>query len=363
MKIEDIKKAYDSVSANDDLKAKVFSRLESETEDVSQSVLPQHYDAETEEDIPKMEIEMSHIQRKKGGGSRLAATAFFAAAMIALVFVIRKTTFDVEIVTPPADVTETTVSEVVEIPENTALVTLRVVDENGVPVKNKRIDYLPITFITQDGSTPERGFRDSYVFDMENFDKGGTIPVTYGRDMELLIPYGDYYFNVSTSMPNVEYDMFMLEFSHLITFMDDGGGFSQVVNVDENTEEIVLTDWGGNNPYNEYNYPKLGVILQDAMGVPLPGYTVILKPTDGVMMEGYSDKYGGYVLTVTDENGEAFWRNTPISGEYEVIAYKEELHLADESILNPFVFDGDNTFSYVPNDTGIIYEKTFRMAE
>ena len=363
MKIEDIKKAYDSVSANDDLKAKVFSRLESETENVSQSVLPQLY-AETEEDIPKMEIEMSHIQRKKGGGSRLAATAFFAAAMIALVFVIRKTTFDVEIVTPPAEVTETTVSEVVEIPENTALVTLRLVDENGIPVKNMRIDYLPAILIKEEDSQWDSSWHGlSFAVDMENFDKRETIPLTYGRDIELLIPYGDYIFNISDAMPNAEYFMQVTEQVGMIAMYGETRSSTQFVKVDESTEEIVLTEWGGNKEYEGNLYPKLIVTLQDAMGVPLPDYTVILKPTDGVMMEGYNDKYGGYVLTVTDENGEAFWRNTPISGEYEVIAYKEELHTADEPILEPFVFDGDNTFSYVPNDTVIIDEKTFRMAE
>lgn len=362
MKIEDIKKAYDSVSANDDLKAKVFSRLESEMEDVSQSVLPQHY-AETEEDIPKMEIEMSHIQRKKGG-SRLTATALLAAAMIAMVFVVGNTIFNVDIVNPPAEVTETTVSEVVDIPENTALVTLKVVDENGEPVKNMRIDYLPVIVTMQD--TDWEGWSNvSYTFDMENFDKGGTIPITYGRDVELLIPYGDYCFSTSDAMPNAEYDMLVIEqFGKTISFMgrSGSGSSSHLITVDENTEEIVLIGWSINDSY-KYNYPKLGVILQDANGDPLPGYTVILKPTDGIMMEGYNDKYGGYVLTVTDENGEAFWRNNPISGEYEVIAYKEELHTADEPILEPFVFDGDNTFSYVYKDTVIINEKTFKMAE
>ena len=365
MKIEDIKKAYDSVSANDELKEKVFARLETETEDVLQSVFPQHY-AETEEDIPKMEIEMSHIQRRKGGVSKLTATALLTAAMVAFVF-IRKTTFDVEIVTPPAEVTETTLSEVVDIPENTALVTLKVVDENGVPVKNKRVDYLPaiITKVTKaEDSQWDSGWSGvSYTFDLENFDKGGTIPITYGKDMELLIPYGDYCFSVSDGLPNAEYDMVMIElFGKTISIIGSSGTYSQLVTVDENTKEIVLTNGGGNDPY-KFNYPKLGVILQDSNGNPMPGYTVILKPTDGVMMEGYNDKYGGYVLTVTDENGEAFWRNTPFSGEYEVIAYKEELHTADEPILEPFVFDGDNTFSYVPNDTVIIDEKIFKMAE
>lgn len=337
MKINDIKKAYDSVSANGELKEKVFSRLDVETEDVPQE-------------------ETSLIEIKKGGEARLRITSFVAAAaMIATVFVISKVVFNVDVIDDP-EVTETT-SEVVEIPENTALVTLRVVDENDVPVKNMRVDYLPV-IVTE--KTEQNHF--GYIFDMDNFDKGGIIPITYGRDEELLIPYGDYCFNVSDALPNVEYDMFYIEYFNLISYVDVNGSSGRFITVDENTEEIVLTLWGGNHPY-EYNYPKLGVILQDSQGNPLPDYTVILKPKDGIMQEGYTDEYGGYVLTRTDETGEAFWRNTPISGEYEVIAYKEELHPADEPILEPFVFDGDNTFSYVYKDTVFINDKVFKMAE
>ena len=341
MKIEDIKMAYDSVSSTAELKEKVFSRLDTETEDFSQTGA-------------------SHIKLKKGGGSKFTAASFaVAAAVITLVLVINKTVFDADIAKLPA-VTETAFNAA-EIPENTALVTLRLVDENGVPVKNMRVDYLPVV-IKQEDSAWEGWSGALYTFDIENFDKGGTIPMTYGRDEKLLIPYGDYRFAVSNAMPNAEYNMPVIEQTNILSFMDGSGAGSQLVTVDENTEEIVLTEWGGNDPYKN-SYPKLGVILQDANGAPLPGYTVILKPADGVMQEGYSDIYGGYVLTVTDENGEAFWRNIPISGEYEVIAYREELHTADEPVVEPFVFDGDNTFIYVYTDAVLIYEKIFKMAE
>ena len=102
MKIDDIKKAFDSVSANGELKEKVFSRLDAETEDFSRT-------------------ETSHIELKKGGGTRFTAAAFIAAAaMIAMVLVVNKTVFDADIAKPPEDVTETA-SGVVEIPEDTAL--------------------------------------------------------------------------------------------------------------------------------------------------------------------------------------------------------------------------------------------------
>lgn len=335
MKIDDIKKAYDSVSANGELKEKVFSRFDYENEDISRT-------------------ETSHIEIKRGGMFRITSFAA-AAAMIAAVFVIGRVFFNLDDVVDPFDGTETT-AELVDMPE--ALVTLRVVDENGVPVKNMRIDYLPV-IITEKTEQNYAGC----IIDINNLDKGGTVPITYGRDETLLIPYGDYCFNVSNAMPNAEYDMFSIEESNVICFVGETGGSSgHLVTVDEYTEEIVLTAYGGNHPY-QFNYPKLGVILQDAQGEPLPDYTVILKPRDGIMQEGYSDKYGGYVLTRTNEEGEAFWRGDPISGEYEVIAYREELHTADAPILEPFVFDGDNSFSYVYKDTVFINHKTFKMAE
>ena len=76
MKIKDIKKAYDSVSANDELKEKVFSRLETGTDDAPQTGI-------------------SHIELKKGGGSWLTVTTFCAAAaMIAIVIVLSNAVFN-----------------------------------------------------------------------------------------------------------------------------------------------------------------------------------------------------------------------------------------------------------------------------
>ena len=354
MKINDIKKAYDSVSANGELKEKVFSRLDTETEDVPQE-------------------ETSLIEIRKGGEARLRIASFVAAAaMIAMALIIGKLVFNVDISTNlPGDESEIT-SETVEIPENTALVTLKVLDENGVPAKSWRIDYLPV--IVTETKQEENDMNDMWddwdgfvittKYDMENMDKAGTIPMTYGRDIELLIPYGDYQFNITTAMANSEYEISSYpSTSDSILYRNGSGGSAQLITVDENTEEIVLTIWEGSKPYSYGSYPKLGVILQDAQGNPLPDYTVILKPKDGIMQEGYTDEYGGYVLSITDETGEAFWRGYPISGEYEVIAYKEELHPADEPILEPFIFDGDNTFSYVYKDTVFINDKVFKMAE
>lgn len=343
MKINDIKKAYDSVSANGELKEKVFSRLYAETEDIPQT-----------ETFP--------IEIRKGGETRLRITSFVAAAaMIAMALIIGKLVFNVDISTNlPGDETESS-SETVEIPEDTVLVTLRVVDqETGEPVKNIRIDYLPMIFTYE--KNPEYPDWDTMYtnFDMENIEKAGTIPMTYGEDIELRIAYGDYNFYMSTALPNSQYRMLETTDGQATIAYTDGLPHHNSVWVDENTTEIVLSYY--NSEYR-YNPSALGVILRGANGEIMSDYTVILKPKDGKIQAGYTDEYGGYVLTRTDENGEAFWRYAPIEGEYEIIAYKEKLHPISEPIQEPFVFGDDNTIKYTQNDNVYIYEKTFKQAE
>ena len=343
MKINDIKEAYESVSANGELKEKVFSRLCAETEDFPLT-----------ETFP--------IEVRKGGETRLRMASFVAAAaMIAMALIIGKLVFNVDISDNlPGDETETN-SETVEIAENTALVTLRIVDqETGEPVKNVRIDYLPMIF-TEEENPEFPDWNTVYTnFDMENIEKAGTIPMTYGEDIELRIAYGDYNFYMSTALPNSQYRMIDLGDQATIMYTD-GSLQHNSVWVDENTTEIVLSYY---NSQDQYTSPKLGVILRGANGEIMSDYTVILKPKDGVIQAGYSDEYGGYVLTRTNENGEAFWRGgMPIEGEYEVIAYKEKLHPISEPIQEPYVFGDDNTIKYTQNDNVSIYEKTFKQAE
>lgn len=344
MKINDIKKAYDSVSANGELKEKVFSRLDTETEDIPLT-----------ETFP--------IEIRKGGETRFRLASFVAAAaMIAMALIIGKVVFNVDISDNlPGDETETS-SETVEIPENTALVTLRILDqETGEPVKNVRIDYLPVIFTYE--KNPEYPDWDTMYtnFDMENIENSGTIPMTYGEDIELRIAYGDYEFYMSTALPNSQYRMFEMTDGQAAIMFSDGLPYHNSVRVDENTTEIVLSYY---NSDFQYNPSTLGVILRGANGEVLPDeYTVILKPKDGKIQAGYTDEYGGYVLTRTDENGEAFWRNTPIEGEYEIIAYKEKLHPISEPIQEPFIFGDDNTIIYTKNDNVYIYEKTFKQAK
>ncbi len=347
MKINDIKKAYESVSANGELKEKVFSRLDAETEDIPLT-----------ETFP--------IEIRKGGETRLRITSFVAAAaMIAMALIIGKLVFNVDISTHlPGDETDTN-SETVEIPENTALVTLRILDqETGEPVKNVRIDYLPMIF-TDEEIPGLSDWNTSYTdFDMENIEKAGTIPMTYGEDIELMIAYGDYEFYMSTALPNSQYRMHDYGGQAAIMYTDGNTMWHNRVRVDENTTEIVLSCFDPEDEY-QYNYPKLGVILRGAGGEVLPDeYTVILKPKDGLIHTGFTDEYGGYVLTRTNENGEAFWRGgLPIEGEYEIIAYKEKLHPISEPIQEPFVFGDDNTIKYTQNNNVSIYEKTFKQAE
>ena len=345
MKIDDIKKAFDSVSANGELKEKVFSRLDRELDT---------------EDIPQTET--FQIKPKKGGGSRFPITAFCtAAAVIATVLILSRAVFNVDVIDDP-ETTET--SAVEKLPENTAHVTLKVVNEKGEPVKNVRIDYLPIVITVDEPMFENSDWATMYTsFDMENIDKAGTIPMTYGKDIELDIAYGEYTFYMSDALPNSQYRMFDMVDSAMIAHT---GGYNAMskndVGVDENTTEITLTCFDPAEQ-DKQNIPKLCVILRDAEGMTLSDYTVILKPKDGIIQSGYTDEYGGYVLSRTDEYGRAYWRGLPVEGEYEVIAYKEELHPISEPIKEPFVFGEDNTVIYKQNNTVSTYEKTFKQSE
>lgn len=352
MKISEIKKAYDTVSTDEKLKEKIFSKLEAE---------------ETEETDFPIILETSQIKLEKKGGLKKAVTALCAAAAVFAAVIVGRAAFDrdPDIYRDPPAVSGTETPEITEIPPDTALVKVKVVDWNdGTFIKNMRVDYVPIIY-NENSDSP----LNQYYADKENMDRAGTIPMTYERSTEVLIPYGDYVFITSNALPNAE--LFIDTYAKLgsghleyFGFSDSVGTAHNVITVDENTTEIVLSESKQTSVYNSiYQYSKVGITLQDADGNPLPDYTVILQPADGVMAEGYSDEYGGYVLTRTNEKGEAFWRSqAPVEGDYIVIAYKEELHPISEPILEPFVFDGDNTFSYTYRETVFITDKTFKEA-
>lgn len=352
MKISEIKKAYDTVSADERLKEKIFSQLETE---------------ETEVPIP---LETSQINLKKGGGFKKTVTALCAAAAVFAAVIIGRIALDRDIIQddPPAvsGSEVTSAPEITEIPPNTAVVRVKVVDrQDGTFIKNLRVDYLPVIITEEENINPD-WYDVKTTFDMEKMDRAGTIPMTYERSTEVLIPYGDYLFVVSNALPNAEtrIDRYTHENEeHENLYIYDGSSSVQtLVTIDESTTEIVLTSSKRDAEYNSSSmYSKVGITLQDANGDPLPDYTVILQPADGKMAGGYNDKYGGYVLTRTNAKGEAFWRSQyPVEGDYIVIAYREELHPISEPILEPFVFDGDNTFSYTYRETVFITDKTFK---
>lgn len=353
MKISEIKKAYDTVHADEKLKERIFSRLEAE---------------ETEILLP---TETSRIELKKGGSYKKVITALCTAAAVFAAVVIGRTALvpDNDIYRDPPAVSGTDTAEITEIPPDTALVKIKVVDWNdGTFIKNLRVDYVPVIVTEEENISPD-WYDVKTSFDMDNMDRAGTIPMTYEKSTEALIPYGDYNFYVSAALPNAEthierYTTNENEEHEYFHIFGDAAFSQKTVTVDENTTEIVLTDSKENAVYNCTSYySKVGITLLDADGSPLPDYTVILQPADGIMAEGYSDEYGGYVLTRTNEKGEAFWRSqAPVEGDYIVIAYKEELHPISEPILEPFVFDGNNTFSYTYKKTVLITDKTFKEA-
>jgi hypothetical protein len=137
------------------------------------------------------------------------------------------------------------------------------------------------------------------------------------------------------------------------------------VTVDENTEEITLV-WEYPTPaeLNKSDDSAFAITLNDKNGKPLEGYYVILTPLTGTVSyqypDGYSGDFGGYVLSLTDENGRAYWAN-PIKGCYTFTAYKDELSSIDDSHENMFTFPYDVIIT-VDEDSGGD-EMIFRMSD
>lgn len=369
MKSGDIKNAYEAVKTDAYIKEKILLRAEEAYEN----------------NIPVSENgKTSHTKIKKGGAIRRAVSTVFAmAAAAAVVFALKSAVpqNDFEPV-PPAEsaavesaTAESTAAEVTAaeenepLPPNTAEVVLKVVDQNGVFVKNKRVDYFPAVPRTETktvydglaGKTLEKEITRFY-FDKEKADKAGTVPITYEESAVLRLEYGDYIFVVSDALANDTFSVFDYEMYLAFQFIGQSstGESSTQITVDENTSEIILKVYVSDGGYSNPEYSKGEIILQDAEGDPMPGWTVILKPVSGEMAEGYSGIYGGYVLPRTDKNGSSVW-NHPIEGTYTVIAYKERLHTEDVPITEPFVIDGDSTFTYEKKQTVLTTYKIFKQ--
>ncbi len=344
MKSSEIKDAYKAVKADAELKEKL--RLMAEEVNEDNSVLSEYPD------------EIIITERKGGKARKLLNAVCALAAVMAVVFAVRVMRTDDVVYPDPADGSSYSAEGITEsvepepLPPNTAEVTVKVVDLNGVFVKNRRVDYAPIQKIEV---SDEGQVRTEVIFDEEKADQRGTIPMTYNESTVIRLEYGDYAFYVSGAFANdtVAYDQSSAAHGY-INFEGMSGNIGvpstcQLVTVDETTKEIVLRSTDGYST-GKPMYSQGEIIIRDSDGMPIPDCTVILKPKDGVYKEGYTDTYGGYVLPRTDEEGSSIWHN-PIEGEYTVIAYREKLHPSDEPITDPVIIDGDDSYSYAVKES------------
>lgn len=244
-----------------------------------------------------------------------------------------------------------TVTEPEPLPPDTAEVKVKVVDQNGVFVKNRRVDYIPIIPPAEAQGGDWASF--DIQLDEEHLDRIGNIPMTFEESTVVRLHYGTYYFFVSEGLANDTFGYETWEYhgkkgtQFLLKGESDRGWAGMPVTVDENTTEVVFTVYGDGSK-RQHVRGAGEIIIHDAEGNPIPDCTVILKPKSGEMAEGYTDTYGGYVLHRTDENGSVIWEY-PIEGEYTVIAYRERPHPISEPITDPVVIEGDDSYTYVDN--------------
>lgn len=219
--------------------------------------------------------------------------------------------------------TESVVSEkenggVTDGKENIVLVSINVVDKDGNGIPNLQVVYMP-----EDTSE-----------ELNASSKGGNtggIRITDGDPVQRSIACGDYIFSVYDRMAN-----------------DTGtsslrNSMSLNITIDENTTEIELV-WEYPTPAelnaeDDSNY--IITLFDDNRGY-LEGYNVILTPVvyPYDYPDGFTDVFGGYVLSRTDKEGRAYW-HCPLTGVYTVTAYKDELSAPDIPHENSFIFTDD----------------------
>ncbi|MCI5904459.1 MAG: M23 family metallopeptidase [Oscillospiraceae bacterium] len=220
---------------------------------------------------------------------------------------------------------------------NTVLVSINVVDKDGNGIPNLQVVYMP-----EDTSE-----------ELNASSKGGNtggIRITDGNPVQRSIACGNYIFSVFDRMANDTGT------SSLRNAMDFN------VTIDENTAEIELV-WEHPTPAelnaeDDSNY--IITLFDDNRGY-LEGYNVILTPVvyPYNYPDGFTDVFGGYVLSRTDKEGRAYW-HCPISGVYTVTAYKDELSAPDIPHENSFIFPDDN---FITVEEGKSDEIVLHMAE
>ena len=186
-------------------------------------------------------------------------------------------------------------------------------DKNGKLINGLKVTCQAAVQFEADGS-----------YEIDN-DKGGYTPgpslTCENKPAELTLTDGDYILTVSDMLIN------------------DIGGASKrnemqfMISIPNEADDISFEfpwDHPAPDELNSADESKAVIRLTDENDSPLFGRWVILNPENRNYPDGYSDGWGGIVLT-TNENGEAVW-HCPVKGKYTISAY----HVGSDDSITAF---------------------------
>lgn len=191
-------------------------------------------------------------------------------------------------------------------------------------------------------------FEADSSYEIDN-DKGGYTPgpslTCENKPAELTLTDGDYILTVSDMLIN------------------DIGGASKrnemqfMISITNEADDISFEfpwDHPAPDELNSSDESKAVIRLTDENDSPLFGRWVILNPENQNYPDGYSESWGGIVLT-TNENGEAVW-HCPVKGKYTINAYHvgtddsiTEFRLSDKMVIDITDESAVTTFSFKEN--------------
>ena len=210
-------------------------------------------------------------------------------------------------------------------------------DKNGKLVNGLKVTCQAAVQFEADGS-----------YEIDN-DKGGYTPgpslTCENKPAELTLTDGDYILTVSDMLIN------------------DIGGASKrnemqfIISITNEADDISFEfpwDHPAPDELNSTDESKAVIRLTDENDSPLFGRWVILNPENQIYPDGYSEGWGGIVLT-TNENGEAVW-HCPVKGKYTINAYHvgsddsiTEFKLSDKMVIDITDENTVTTFSFKEN--------------
>ncbi len=191
-------------------------------------------------------------------------------------------------------------------------------------------------------------FEADSSYEIDN-NKGGYTPgpslTCENKPAELTLTDGDYILTVSDMLIN------------------DIGGASKrnemqfMISITNEADDISFEfpwDHPAPDELNSTDKSKAVIRLTDENDSPLFGRWVILNPENQIYPDGYSEGWGGIVLT-TNENGEAVW-HCPVKGKYTINAYHvgsddsiTEFKLSDKMVIDITDENTVTTFSFKEN--------------